>query len=130
SRLHSEPIRNEFLGRQFRTIMISSCKPNSPNVQFAWGTNWRRLEMLVQDVDLCVADRAPDGYRAQSALALARPIRDIHGRFGRPVQIVQICRQHRKESLLQLKGQSLTAADHPLEAGTRGFQSFLLKERA
>ena len=84
-RLRFEWVWNELLRGQLRPVEIPSRQTNPPNVQFARHADGGRLQMPVQDVDLCVGYRATDGNCPQRALTLASPIRHVHGRLRRAI---------------------------------------------
>ena len=76
--------------------------------------------MLVEQIDLGVGDGAANGDAGVIVSGFAGPSRDIHGRFRRPVQIVQFRPvQAREETLLQLARERLAAANNTPQAGAR-----------
>src|SRR5262249_33523001 len=58
--LQAEGIRQETLGRQIRAGEIASSNLRPANVELPCNSYRRRLPVRVQDIDLCVTDRAAD----------------------------------------------------------------------
>src|SRR5437660_7923150 len=55
--LVAEGMSNEALGSQFGTIEIAPGQPRAANVKLSCHPYWNRLQMGIQQVDLCVGDR-------------------------------------------------------------------------
>ena len=54
----AEGIGNEVLGRFFRPVMITARNPRAANMEFAGDSEWRRVQMRIEHINLYVRNRA------------------------------------------------------------------------
>src|SRR5437867_4341977 len=84
-RIIAEGIVNEFRGRELRTIQITPGQTVTSYIQLAWHTDGNRLEVRVQNMNLRICNRSPNGNAILARLNLAgcRP----DGRLRRAVEV-------------------------------------------
>src|SRR4051812_16217168 len=58
-----EGIRNESLGSQLSAVQIPAGQACSADVKHAGKPRWNRLQIAVEQIDLGIVNRAPDGNR-------------------------------------------------------------------
>src|SRR5690242_14226560 len=87
ARLSAEGIDHEALIGQLRPVQITPGNPFASDVDLSGGSDWHRLAIRVEQVNLGVGDRPPDGDRPGFALHPCRggPDRGL----GRAVEIPQ-----------------------------------------
>src|SRR5437667_12477027 len=91
SRLPAERIRNKAIGRQIGSIQIAGREPRSANENLTCQTFRRRIEIIIEQIDLKVRDRAADQTAAR--FAYVRGIDgvegDVYGCFSNAVHVDQ-----------------------------------------
>src|SRR6266487_1318563 len=127
TRFCSKGIIDELLGGQFGTVEVAACKADTTNVQFARYADRNRLQQRIQDVDLYIRDRASNWDDALTRGLLTLPVRHIDRRLGRTVEVVQLRLHQCEETVLQLRRERLTAADHAPQLW-KGMVARLLQE--
>jgi hypothetical protein len=121
--LLAQRIRNEALGGQLRARQVAAGELDAADVQLAGDADGDGIETAVEEDDRGVGDRASDRHGAPPAVPAAGVEGDVHRRFGRPVEVVQLRRRQAvQEALLKLEGQRLAAREDPAHALARRFQ--------
>ena len=104
--------------------MVAAPHAEAADIDFAGDTQRHRLPCRVEDIDLRIPDGPADRHGGAIVVRTARPVGDVDGRFGRPVQVVQArLRQGVQTALLQRGWQRFAAADDPAQAGAGGRQA-------
>ncbi|KWV69801.1 hypothetical protein PFL603g_06248 [Pseudomonas fluorescens] len=122
-----ERARHKTFGGQRRASLVTARQTNAAQVEFAADASRHRVELRVQHVGAEVGDRAADGH-AVGAFVDAGPVRDVDGRLGRAIEVVQRrSRQLGEHLLLRIQGQGFAAADDTREACARLYARFMDK---
>ena len=90
----SELIVHEPLGGQFGAVKITACDPRSTDVDFTHYAGRDELPLPIENVNLCIGDRAPDRNGGLTGDILATPVQRGDRRLGRSVAIVK-CRRRK-----------------------------------
>src|SRR5262249_18437913 len=80
-------MRNEPLGRQFRSTLIPSRHSRSSDVDLPSHSHRHRLQPLIQHIQLRSSHRSPDRYYTLLALLSTFPHRRTHRRLGRSIRV-------------------------------------------
>src|SRR5215213_7355310 len=101
-------------------VEVASCERRAPDADLAGHSDWRRLKILIKNVDLSICDRTSDRHAAQMGADVFRYFITSHvsGNLGGPVEIEQShVRKFRFELICQLQGQPLATAHAKLQCG-------------
>ncbi|KWV69700.1 hypothetical protein PFLuk1_02883 [Pseudomonas fluorescens] len=110
---------HETFGSQRRASVVTARQANAAQVEFATDTGRHRVELRVQHVGAEVGDGAADGH-AVGAFVDAGPVRDVDGRLGRAIEVIQRrSGQLGEHLLLRIQGQGFAAADDARKACAR-----------
>src|SRR5471032_2905442 len=118
-----ERIIEEAFGAQFWTAQVATGYLHATDIQLACHTQRYWLTAGVQQIDPRVRHRFADRrvVRRFAQRTGAIPGRDVHGSFGRTIQVEQPnFRQLLLEASHQMPWQSLTAAHHPQQTTVSG----------
>ena len=65
ARTRFEGIRNKPLSSELGTIQIAAHDSSAANQNFAGNSDWLRLELLIDNIDICIRDRPANGHNCR-----------------------------------------------------------------
>src|SRR6185312_5175980 len=81
-------------------------------MEFSWHADGNGLQIVIQNVDLCVRNRSSDRNSSLYEMRVADPIYRANGSFGWPIKVMQRGRRKRQETLSGLDRKRLSTTDH------------------
>src|SRR3982751_3210957 len=82
-----ERVRYEFFRCEFRPIEVPSSNHISPDVQFAWNSNWHQVFVSIQKIDLLVCQWFADGGLR---LGFPQGVRRVGSRLRWTIEIINL----------------------------------------
>ena len=68
--------------------MVATANLHATDMKLALHADSDWFKRFVEDMDLGIGDRAADRNDMRAAVTAAGPMRDVHRRFGRTVEVV------------------------------------------
>src|SRR6185369_15406928 len=121
-----EGIRNEFLSGQLRPAEIAPRQTNTAYVQLARYTDRRRLQSIIQKINLGAADRATN-RDGSSTVSLALPMGHIDRCFSWAISVVEGGRPSIEEEILDLSRECFATSEYASQA-IASFDTFFFQK--